>query len=90
MDLLAEFLKKEENDKEDLTSPLLVVASAEKKEFKERNTDNYTYQVIGGVQRFSVIMKVNETEEERRMSKSPLKGGLLANSVTSRCSREFL
>ena len=65
VDLLAKFLKKEENDKEDLTLPILVVASVEKKEFKEKNANKYTYQVIGGMQRFNAIMKANETEGER-------------------------
>ncbi len=38
-------LKEEETDHEDLTDPLLVIASCSVNEFKAVNRHNYTYEV---------------------------------------------
>ena len=45
MNFIAEGLKDEENDHEELTSPLLVIASVNKSEFRDKNISKYTYQV---------------------------------------------
>jgi hypothetical protein len=45
VDYLAEMLSNFEEDHEDLTAPLLVIASVTKEEFKLINKDKYTYQV---------------------------------------------
>ena len=41
----AESLKDEESDHEELTSPLLVIASVSKFEFRDEKISKYTYQV---------------------------------------------
>ena len=45
MNFSAESLKDEESDHEELTSPLLVIASVSKSEFRDKNISKYTYQV---------------------------------------------
>ena len=45
VDFVAESLKDEGNDHEELTSPLLVIASVSKSEFRDKNISKYTYQV---------------------------------------------
>ena len=60
-------LSEEADDHEKLTAPLLVIASVSKKEFKDELVDKYTYQVIGGVQRFTAIAKINESGEGREI-----------------------
>ena len=45
VNFIAESLKDEENDHEELTSPLLVIASVSKSEFRDKNISKYTYQV---------------------------------------------
>lgn len=45
VDYLADMLSKSEEDHEDLTAPLLVIASVTKEEFRSTNKDKYTYQV---------------------------------------------
>ena len=45
MNFSAESLKDEESDHEELTSPLLVIASVSKFEFRDKNISKYTYQV---------------------------------------------
>ena len=46
-------------DYEELTAPLLVICSVEKQEFKIKSLNTYTYQVVGGVQRFKVAQHHN-------------------------------
>ena len=45
MNFIAKGLKDKENDHEELTSPLLVIASVSKSEFRDKNIIKYTYQV---------------------------------------------
>ncbi len=45
VEYLVEMLSTTEGDHEDLTSPLLVVASVKKEDFRMSNKDKYTYQV---------------------------------------------
>ena len=63
--LLMSMLKEESEDYEDLTSPLLVICSVPKDSFKQKSTGDYTYQVIGGVQRFTAISRINEAGERK-------------------------
>lgn len=58
-------IRDESEDHEDLTSPLLVIASVPKSEFQEKKSDKYTYSVIGGVQRFNAILKVNKEGDRK-------------------------
>ena len=61
VDCLVDMLKEEETDHEEITAPFLVLASVSKGDFKEKCIDKYTYSVIGGAQRFSAILRVNES-----------------------------
>ena len=45
VEYLVDMLKEEESDHEDLTAPLLVIASCSKGEFKPRHLEKYTYEV---------------------------------------------
>ena len=45
VDYLVKMLLEEEDDHEDLTSPLLVLASVDKREFRMQNVDKYTFEV---------------------------------------------
>ena len=60
------------DDYEELTAPLLVVCSVSKQDFKMRSLHIYTYQVVGGIQRFTAISRLNESGRkeirERRCS----------------------
>lgn len=49
IDYLADMLSKEDDDHEDLTAPLLVVASVNATDFQERKKDSYTYQVLSTI-----------------------------------------
>ena len=60
VDYLADMIREELDNHEELTAPLLVIASVPKSEFQEKKSDKYTYSVIGGIQRFSAIQKVNK------------------------------
>ena len=42
-------------DYKELTAHLLVIYSVDKQEFKIKSLNTYTYQVVGGVQRFTAI-----------------------------------
>ena len=59
VECLANMLGEESEDHEDLTAPLLVKASVPKTDFQEQKADKYTFEVIGGIQRFQAILKVN-------------------------------
>lgn len=52
VDYLMEMLLDEETDHEDLTSPLLVVASVTKRDFKSKNIHSYTYEVCACMYHF--------------------------------------
>ena len=45
VDYLSEMMTDEKNDHEDLTSPLLVLASVSKEDFHNKSLDKYSYQV---------------------------------------------
>ncbi len=45
VDYLANMLHEDKGDHEDLTAPLLVIASVNKDGFQERNIGKYTYEV---------------------------------------------
>ena len=45
VDYLVQMLLDENNDHEDLTAPLLVIASVSKSEFKLKNLHSYSYEV---------------------------------------------
>lgn len=45
VDYLANMLHEDKGGHEDLTAPLLVIASVSKDEFQERNIGKYTYEV---------------------------------------------
>ena len=67
VDLLMKMLKEETEDHEELTAPLLVVCSVTKESFQQKASQTYTYQVVGGVQRFTAICRINETEGCRKI-----------------------
>ncbi len=52
---LVNMLKEEETDHEDLTDPLLVIASCSVNDFKAVNRHNYTYEVKS----FSKLLMLN-------------------------------
>ena len=45
MHYLVTLLSNEESDHEELTAPLLVIASVDASEFQHRNVEQYTYEV---------------------------------------------
>lgn len=63
---LAGMLREEQEDHEDLTAPMLVLASVKKHEFLQSNPEKHLYYVIGGVQRYNAILKVN-SEGKRKI-----------------------
>lgn len=63
VDHLVDMISEEDDDHEDLTAPMLVIASVPKKVFKERSAEKYTHQVIGVIQCFSSILKLNERKD---------------------------
>ena len=60
------------NDFEELTAPLLVICSVSKHNFKMKSLHTYSYEVVGGIQRFKAILQLNESGgkkiSERRCS----------------------
>ena len=46
IEYLVEVLLEEQGDHEDLTAPLLVIASVSKNDFKSKYLNSYTYEVI--------------------------------------------
>lgn len=52
-------------DYEELTAPLLVICSVDKQEFKMKSLNTYTYQVVGGVQRFTAITRLMESGRKK-------------------------
>ena len=65
--LLMKMLKEETEDHEELTAPLLVVCSVTKETFKQKMSHTYAYQVVGGVQRFTAICRINEADSCRKI-----------------------
>ena len=47
VDFIADALKDEAHDHEELSSPLLVIASVSKCDFRDKNMSKYSYQVMG-------------------------------------------
>ena len=68
MKLLMQMFKDEAEDHEELTAPLLVVCSVTKEEFQLKASHTYTYQVVGGVQRFTAISRLNELVGSRKIT----------------------
>ncbi len=66
---LADELRKENHDLEELTAPLLVLASTTKEEFRTRDMSSYTFEVVGGVHRFLAILKINEDDKKKFSSR---------------------
>ncbi len=60
-------LSEEKDDHEDLTSPLLVICSVSKDSYQQRASLGYTYQVVGGIQRYTAITKVNAEGGSRKI-----------------------
>ncbi len=60
-------LKDDSKDHEELTAPLLVICSVTKEAFKQKASHTYTYQVIGGEQRFTAISRINDEGGFRRI-----------------------
>ena len=50
---------------EELTAPRLVICSVDKQEFKMKSLNTYTYQVVGGVQRFTAITRLMESGKKK-------------------------
>lgn len=63
---MAETLQNE--GREDLTAPFLVVCDKDKASFDKTLLNEYTYQVIGGVQRYNAILKVNESATDKKIT----------------------
>ncbi len=67
VDYLKGMLSEEKEDHEDLTSPLLVICSVSKDSYQQRASLGYTYQVVGGIQRYTAITKVNAEGGSRKI-----------------------
>ena len=67
VDYLANEILQDNRDLEDLTAPLLVVASSTKEDFRTREMSSYSFQVIGGLHRYLAILKINDSEEKKRV-----------------------
>ena len=50
------------DDYKELTAPLLVLCSVSKQDFKMRTLHTYTYQVVGGIQRFTRLNESGQKE----------------------------
>lgn len=68
VNLLIQMFEEESEDHEELTAPLLVICSVPKDVFKQKASHTYTYQVVGGVQRFTAISRINESEGARKIT----------------------
>ncbi len=68
VNLLMKMLQEDSQDHEELTAPLLVICSVTKEAFKQKASHTYTYQVVGGVQRFTAISKINEAGGLRKIT----------------------
>ena len=60
---LAQELRKDNGDLEDLTAPLLVVVSTRKEDFRVKDISSYSFQVVGGLHRFLAILEINEEKK---------------------------
>ena len=55
---MAEEFKKENNDHEEMTAPLVVVANVTKEKLHTRDLNSYTFDVIGGIHRYLALLKI--------------------------------
>ena len=62
-------LGEEQEDHEDLTAPLVVIASVTQHEFQQKHPEKHVYSVSGGVQRNSAILKINCQGERKILSR---------------------
>ena len=53
------------DDFEEITAPLLVICSVSKHDFKMKSLNTYSYQVVGGIQRFKAISQLNESGRKK-------------------------
>ena len=60
VEYLADQMVKDNEDFEELTAPLVVIASIKKNDFKAHNINQYKYQVVGGVHRFYALKMLQE------------------------------
>ena len=60
VEYLAEELKKENNDHEEMTAPLVIIAKVTKEEFRTRDLSSYTFEVIEGVHRYLALLKIGQ------------------------------
>lgn len=58
VDYLAGMLLEDKSDHEDLTAPLLVIASVEKDKFQEKNISKYTYEVITEFRQYYIVYHI--------------------------------
>lgn len=62
---LADELRKDNHDLEELTAPLLVVASTTKEDYRTKDMSSYTFEVIGGVHWFLAILKIHKDDKKK-------------------------
>lgn len=62
---LTDELQKDNHDLEELTAPLLVVASTTKEDYRTKDMSSYTFEVIGGVHRFLAILKIHKDDKKK-------------------------
>lgn len=62
VDYLVHQMKNGDCEGESLTSPMVVVSSCTKTTFDSSKLGDYSFQVIGGVQRFTAITKLNSPD----------------------------
>ena len=70
MDYLQEMLLEEKGDHEDLTAPLLVIASVDKEEFKQKQMNNYSYEVHMYMSSCKLNMHVSEPKFNGNMEEN--------------------
>ena len=58
VEYLAEEFKKEKNDHEEMTASLVVIGNVTREEFRTRELNSYSFQVIGGVHRYLSLLKI--------------------------------
>ena len=65
---LADELCKDHHDHEELTAPLLVLASTTKEDFRTKDISSYSFEVVGGVHRFLAILKINGDATKKKIT----------------------
>lgn len=58
VEYLAEEFRKENNDHEEMTAPLVVIANVTKEDWRTRDLNSYTFEVVGGVHRYLALLKI--------------------------------